>query len=134
MTLLGRSPSLTRRTASFQMVSEVSWDKVRPSIRMFPYTNSTMKMCSLNYRPISKSDLDASLYARITEALGYSLAVGFISGFLADLREVVLAVGVLHMGQQLRAFAHQIHAAAKQVPARSHFWRIDIGHRQHTAT
>src|SRR5262245_56548470 len=33
-----------------------------------------------------KIDLDASLYARITEALGYSLAVGFISDFLADLR------------------------------------------------
>src|SRR5262252_9372337 len=80
-----------------------------------------------------KIDLDASLYARITEALGYSLAVGFISDFLADLREIVLAVGVLHMGQQLRAFAHQIHAAAKQVPARSHLGRIDIGHRQHTA-
>src|SRR5262245_947921 len=37
------------------------------------------------------------------------------------------------MGQQLRAFAHQVHAAAKQVPGGSHFWRIDIGHRQHPA-
>ena len=59
MTLLGRSPSFTRRTASLRMVSEVSWDKVRPSIRMSPYSTVQMKMCSLNKGPISKDDLNA---------------------------------------------------------------------------
>src|SRR5215475_15647676 len=78
-----------------------------------------------------KIDLDAPLYAGITEALGDSLAVGFISDFLADLGQIVLTVGVLHMGQQLRAFAHQVHAAAKKIPSRSHLGWIDVSHRQH---
>ena len=49
-----------------------------------------------------KIDLDAPLHAGITEALGDSFAVGFISDFLADLGQIVLAVGVLDVGQEFR--------------------------------
>jgi len=34
---------------------------------------------------------------RIVEALGHSGAVGFVGDFLADLGQVVLAIGILHV-------------------------------------
>ena len=46
--------------------------------------------------------------------------VGFIGDFLADFGQVILAVGILHMGQEFRAFAHQERAASKQIAGFAH--------------
>ena len=62
-----------------------------------------------------------------------SLAVGLIGDLFTKLRQAVLTVGILDVGEKLGAFAHQVHAAAQQVTGGSHQSGIDIGHRQHAA-
>ena len=47
--------------------------------------------------------------------------------------QIVLAVGILHVGQEFGPFARQMHAAPQQVAGRPHLGRIDIGLREHTA-
>ncbi len=48
MTLLGCSPSLTRRIAMIRNCSDVSCDKVRPSIFTPLFYHNCDQMCSLN--------------------------------------------------------------------------------------
>ena len=43
-------------------------------------------------------DRDGLLHGRLIKALGYPFAIGFVGDFLADLGQVVLAVGILHVG------------------------------------
>ena len=69
----------------------------------------------------------------IREAFGDAGTVGFVGDLFADLGQVVLAVGVLDMSQQLGPFAHQIGTAAQQVAGGAHLGRIDVGHRDHAA-
>lgn len=67
------------------------------------------------------------------EPLGDAVPIGFIGDLLADLGPVVLAVGMLDMRQEFRAFAHQGRAAAQHITGRAHRCRIDIGLGQHAA-
>ena len=60
-----------------------------------------------------KIDLDASMYTGFFKALGDSFTVGLIGDVFTNVREVILVVGVLDMGQQLCPFAYPIHAEAK---------------------
>src|SRR5262245_19757418 len=53
---------------------------------------------------------NAGLNGRIGEALSHTGAVGSVSDLLANLRQVVLTVGVLDMNQQLGSFTHQVSA------------------------
>jgi hypothetical protein len=45
----------------------------------------------------------------------------------------VPAGGVLDVGQELGALAHEVAAAAEEVPGRAHLAGVDVGHRQHPA-
>lgn len=53
---------------------------------------------------------DALLDTGIRKSLSDALTAEGIAKVLLGVRQVVLAVGVVHMRQQLRAFAHQMHA------------------------
>lgn len=75
-------------------------------------------------------DLDALLHGRVGEALGDASPMGLIGDLPADLGQVVLAVGVLHVGQQLRPFAHQAHPPAQQVAGGAHLRWINISQRE----
>jgi hypothetical protein len=76
---------------------------------------------------------DAFLHGRLRKAFGDASAVGRVGDVLADLGEVVLGLGMLDMGSELRTFSHQMHAAAEQVTGGAHGGGIDIGLREHPA-
>jgi hypothetical protein len=50
---------------------------------------------------------DGLVHGGIVKALGHAVTVGFGGDLLANLRPIVLAVGLLDMGQARRSFAHQ---------------------------
>jgi hypothetical protein len=52
--------------------------------------------------------------------------VGFVGDLLADLGSVRLAVGVVHLSQECRAFAHQVRATSEQVAGGAPLRRRDI--------
>jgi hypothetical protein len=62
-----------------------------------------------------------------------ALTIGFVGEFLADLREIVLASGILHVGQKFRPLAYQMTAATEQVSRRPQLRGVTVGLRQHTA-
>ena len=68
-------------------------------------------------------DLDALAHAGIGEALGDAGAVGLVGELLAGLGEVVLAVGVLDVGEQLGALARS--GACGGAAGRG--WRASLG-------
>jgi hypothetical protein len=78
-------------------------------------------------------DRNGLLDSRVVKPLGDACTIGCISGFLADLGQVLLRIGLLDMGQELGAFAHQVCAASKQITGRAHLGRIDIGFWKHAA-
>ena len=43
-------------------------------------------------------------------------------------------MGVLDMGQQFAAFAHEVQSPAQQVASRSHLGRVDVGHGHHACS
>ena len=49
---------------------------------------------------------------------------------LFEVREIVLAVGVLDMGQQFVSFVHEVIASSQEVAGCAHGLGIDIGSRQ----
>jgi hypothetical protein len=67
------------------------------------------------------------LPGRIVKALGHPVAVGFVGTLLADLGQVIRAIGMLHMGQEFRAFVHQVGTAPEQVAGCPPVGRIDTG-------
>lgn len=71
--------------------------------------------------------------AGIVEALGDAGPIALVAEIEPDLGQIVLAVGVMDVGQQLGTLAHQVHAAPEQIAGRSHRSGIDIGHRKHPA-
>jgi hypothetical protein len=73
------------------------------------------------------------LARRIRNPLGDASAVRFVGQLCPDRREVVLTMRVLDMGQELGAFARQVHPASEQVARRPHLSGIHIGLREHTA-
>jgi hypothetical protein len=56
--------------------------------------------------------LDAFLDAGIGEVLGDSVAVCLVGQLFLELGEIVLAVGVLDVGEKFGAFSHEVVAAS----------------------
>src|SRR5215813_11621725 len=78
--------------------------------------------------------LDALLHCRIRKVLGDLGTVGFIRNLLANRRQVVLAIDVLPMRQQLRPLARQMYPAPEQITGRAHLCRRDIRLWEHAPT
>jgi hypothetical protein len=76
---------------------------------------------------------DRLAHAGLGEVLLHPFAVGFGGQLLADHREVVLAVGILHVGSEVGALAHQVTATAQQVPGGAQLSGIGRGWGQHPA-
>ena len=75
-------------------------------------------------------DLHALAGIGLVEGLGDAFAVGLVGDLGLGLREVVLVVGVLDVGEQVASPADQVETSAKQIPGRSHLGRIDVGLRR----
>jgi hypothetical protein len=71
------------------------------------------------------------MHSQISKALGDPITVGFIGQLFADRRQIILAVGILDVCQELGPFACQMHPAPEQVAGRPHGGRVDIGLREH---
>src|SRR3990172_5045169 len=56
------------------------------------------------------------LYAYVGKALCHTFTVAFPGDILSYLRQVVLMIGVLDMGQEFSPFVDQMHPAAHEVP------------------
>src|SRR5712691_9279987 len=76
-------------------------------------------------------DFNAFLHRRIGTALSDAIAVGFVGDLFANRRQVILAVGILHMGQEFAAFSRQVHTSAQQVAGGAHLGGVDIGLWEH---
>lgn len=78
-------------------------------------------------------EFDALFDLWIGKALGHvdACAIGFPADPGTKLRQVVLAIGVLDVRQELGALPHQVIASAHEVAGGAHFGRIDIGLREH---
>src|SRR5215831_18518727 len=79
----------------------------------------------------SRPSLDARRVSR--SALSPGPMVSFVGHLLADLRQVILAVGILHMCEKFRAFAHEVRAASEQIAGGAQHRRIDIDLGPHAA-
>jgi hypothetical protein len=62
-----------------------------------------------------QGDRNGRLYRRIVEALGDARAGSLVGDFLADLRQVILCVGILYMSQECRTFAPQVSTTPQEV-------------------
>ena len=62
------------------------------------------------------------------------LALAALADALLEGGQVVLADGVLDMGDELRALVDQVAAPPQQIAGGAHLGRIDIGQRQHPAS
>jgi len=60
-------------------------------------------------------DLDAFAYGGIGEVIGDSLPVRLEGDLFPELGEVVLAVGVLDVGEELGALSHKVISAAEEI-------------------
>ena len=79
-------------------------------------------------------DCDGLAHAGIGEMVGDIFAVGFVGESLAGLGQIVLAVGIMDVGQQFGTLAGQMAAPPESVAGRPQLRRIDIRLREHTAT
>ena len=73
-------------------------------------------------------EFNAFLGAGMFEAGCDTFAIEGIAQVFADFGQIILAVGVLDMGQQLSAKPHHMHATAHQIAGCAHGAWIDIGH------
>jgi len=71
--------------------------------------------------------LDHGTHAGVFEAIGHIDAVGGISELFAKRGQIVLGVGVLDVGQELGAAAHEVVAAPKEIASRAHLGGVDVG-------
>jgi hypothetical protein len=78
-------------------------------------------------------DFKAFLPRWIGQAFRNAVAMGFIGELCADGREVILAVGVLSMGEEFAVLACQVRASAQQVAGGAPRARIDRRWREHPA-
>jgi hypothetical protein len=79
-------------------------------------------------------DCKTFLHRGIGTALSNPVTVGCIGNLLTNGRQVILAVGMLHVGQQLGPFVCQMPTASQQIAGRPHLGRIHLGVREHAAT
>jgi hypothetical protein len=84
---------------------------------------------------VTQSQIDCHAFGHggIGKALGAPAAVRFGGDLLAHLGQVVLPVGLLAMGQELRACARQREAAPEQSTGCPHRCRGDVSLRDHAA-
>ena len=80
-----------------------------------------------------QSNFDTLVDGWIGKALSNPLAVRFVGDLCANGRQVLLAVGMLHVCQEFGPFVRQRHAAPKQVTGGAHVGGRDRGLREHTA-
>ena len=59
-----------------------------------------------------ETDLDAFAYGGIGEVIGDSLPVCLVGDLLLELGEIVLAIGVLDVGEEFGALSHEVVSAA----------------------
>jgi hypothetical protein len=71
------------------------------------------------------------LDGRVGKPRSDAVAVRFVGNMLPKIEQIVLAVGLLDVGQQLCPFAYERHAPPQQVPGRTHRGGIDVGLRKH---
>lgn len=58
---------------------------------------------------------NAFSYALIGKSISNALSICFIGNFLSDVREIVLVIGILDMGQEFCPFSCKMHASTKQI-------------------
>ena len=76
---------------------------------------------------------DGVAHLGIGEVRQQPLALAALGDAVLEGRQVVLADGVLDVGDQLRALAHEVTAPAQQIARGAHLGGIDIGLREHPA-
>jgi len=79
-------------------------------------------------------DGDASLNLRIRELVDDSFPIDLVGELYSELGQVVLAVGVLDVGEKISTLSDEVAAAAKKIPGGPHLRGINIGHRDHAAS
>ena len=80
-----------------------------------------------------ESDCNAFLPRWIGKPFSAAIAIGWVGDLFAERRQVIWAVGMLHVGQEFAAFACQVRASAQQVAGGAHLARIDIRLWEHAA-
>lgn len=78
-------------------------------------------------------DFTSLVDRRVLKPLGDACPIGFVGDFLADFGPGILAVGMLHMRQEFRAFAHQVCTASEHITGRAPLRRRARGLWQHAA-
>ena len=78
-------------------------------------------------------DLDALVHGGIGTAFGNAVTVGLGGDLCAHGREVLLALGMLHMGQECSTLARQRHTAPEHITSRAHLGGRARGLWEHTA-
>ena len=76
-------------------------------------------------------DLNGLLDTGVSEALYHTAPVARVGELLLELGQVVLAVGVLDVGQELGAFASEVQTAPQEIPGGPHLGRVDVGLGDH---
>ncbi len=79
-------------------------------------------------------DCDALVHRGIGKPLADAGAVGLIGNLLANRGQVVLAVGLLDMGESLGSCAHEVYPAPEEITGRAHLRGVDVGLREHAPT
>jgi hypothetical protein len=69
---------------------------------------------------------------RMEATLGDPGAVGFVGERCADGREVILTIGIVHVGAEVATCAGQGHTVPEQVAGGAHRGRVDLGLGEHT--
>ena len=79
----------------------------------------------------SEIDVDVLLHGEITEASRCLASVGWVRELLLENRQVVLAVGILDVGQEFGAFTREVESSSEQVTGSAHLVRVDVCLREH---
>jgi hypothetical protein len=93
MTLLGCSPSLTRRIAMIRNCSDVSCDKVRPSIFTPLFYHNCDQICSLNNGLVSKVFRDLAARGKTSVDWFYGFKLHLVVNECGELLAVKVTAG-----------------------------------------
>jgi hypothetical protein len=80
-----------------------------------------------------EGDVDTLLHRGLREPFRHALSVRFVGQLLPECRQIVLAVGILDVREELGAFTCQMYAAPQQVAGGPHRRGIDLGLGEHPA-